>query len=221
MTFSKGLNSSFLRTIIGRSKSPVTFCHNDLQEGNYHHLKVQRFLGNILLPKASSGNIRMPSVSEEFSFAGRSSLSAFNPADPRLVLIDFEYASYNYRCFSNFLRIFPLLDEKTEQFVIQRFRLCQSLRGVHYRLWYWWTSLLWNQLWELSQRRPRENPKVQIKFSFRCRNSLWITWGNVEGLQKINSIRNQKSLSRKPCHLSPFLTSSGASGVFFRSNSRL
>ncbi|KAI6235414.1 hypothetical protein M3Y95_00049200 [Aphelenchoides besseyi] len=75
-----------LRTIISKSKSAVAFCHNDLQEGN------------ILLPKASSGNIRMPSLSEEVG-QSRNSLSAFNPTDPRLVLIDFEYASYNYRGF--------------------------------------------------------------------------------------------------------------------------
>ncbi|CAB3400078.1 unnamed protein product [Caenorhabditis bovis] len=76
----------FLRDHISKSKSPVTFCHNDLQEGN------------ILLPKASSGNIRMPSVTDETANLGNS-LAAFNPADPRLVLIDFEYASYNYRAF--------------------------------------------------------------------------------------------------------------------------
>jgi thiamine kinase-like enzyme len=65
-------------TIIIKSTSQVVFCHNDLQEGN------------ILLPKASSGNIRMPSVSEDASPQPRNSLSAFNPTDPRLVLIDFE-----------------------------------------------------------------------------------------------------------------------------------
>ena len=73
-----------LRQRISRSTSKVAFCHNDLQEGN------------ILLPKASSGNIRLP-VSDEG--AATNSLSAFNPHDPRLVLIDFEYASYNYRGF--------------------------------------------------------------------------------------------------------------------------
>uniref|UniRef100_A0A1I7Z372 Choline/ethanolamine kinase n=1 Tax=Steinernema glaseri TaxID=37863 RepID=A0A1I7Z372_9BILA len=72
------------RTVIRKSTSAVAFCHNDLQEGN------------ILLPKASSGNIRMPSVSDD---APDNMLTAFNPADPRLVLIDFEYASYNYRAF--------------------------------------------------------------------------------------------------------------------------
>ncbi|VDO22942.1 unnamed protein product [Heligmosomoides polygyrus] len=79
------LRQENILSMISKSKSPVTFCHNDLQEGN------------ILLPKASSGNIRLPSVSEDS--LGSFSLSAFNPADPRLVLIDFEYASYNYRGF--------------------------------------------------------------------------------------------------------------------------
>uniref|UniRef100_A0AC34Q9K8 Choline kinase n=1 Tax=Panagrolaimus sp. JU765 TaxID=591449 RepID=A0AC34Q9K8_9BILA len=74
----------FLRQRINYSTSKVSFCHNDLQEGN------------ILLPKASSGNIRLP-VSDESTTSN--SLSAFNPHDPRLVLIDFEYASYNYRGF--------------------------------------------------------------------------------------------------------------------------
>jgi hypothetical protein len=57
--------------------------------------------GNILLPKASSGNIRMHSSSDEHEDGQlapqNNSLNAFNPMDPRLVLIDFEYASYNYR----------------------------------------------------------------------------------------------------------------------------
>ncbi|KAK5970616.1 Choline ethanolamine kinase [Trichostrongylus colubriformis] len=76
---------SCLTSMISKSKSPVTFCHNDLQEGN------------ILLPKASSGNIRLPSVSEDSLES--LTLAACNPNDPRLVLIDFEYASYNYRGF--------------------------------------------------------------------------------------------------------------------------
>ncbi|KAJ1348642.1 Casein kinase II subunit alpha' [Parelaphostrongylus tenuis] len=75
----------YLREMVSKSRSPVAFCHNDLQEGN------------ILLPKASSGNIRLSSICEES--IGSLSLRAFNPADPRLVLIDFEYASYNYRGF--------------------------------------------------------------------------------------------------------------------------
>lgn len=74
-----------LRQCVAKSKSVVAFCHNDLQEGN------------ILLPKGSSGNIKIPTLSEEIR--SNSSLSAFNPADPQLVLIDFEYASYNYRGF--------------------------------------------------------------------------------------------------------------------------
>ncbi|GMT35173.1 hypothetical protein PFISCL1PPCAC_26470, partial [Pristionchus fissidentatus] len=72
----------YLRHMIGQSSSPVRFCHNDLQEGN------------ILLPKGSS-----VSDGESAEFMTGNSLSAFNPAAPRLVLIDFEYASYNYRGF--------------------------------------------------------------------------------------------------------------------------
>ncbi|KAK6016947.1 Choline/ethanolamine kinase, partial [Ostertagia ostertagi] len=78
------LPSCYSQSMISKSKSPVTFCHNDLQEGN------------ILLPKASS-NIRLPSVSEDSLES--LCLATSNPTDPRLVLIDFEYASYNYRGF--------------------------------------------------------------------------------------------------------------------------
>uniref|UniRef100_A0A914GU16 Choline/ethanolamine kinase n=1 Tax=Globodera rostochiensis TaxID=31243 RepID=A0A914GU16_GLORO len=80
-----------LRSLIVKSRSVVTFCHNDLQEGN------------ILLPKAHSGNIRIGSESDDVSgndgHLVNNSLTAYNPMDPRLVLIDFEYASYNYRGF--------------------------------------------------------------------------------------------------------------------------
>ena len=76
------------RSLIVHSQSIVTFCHNDLQEGN------------ILLPKGSSGNIRLQSSTEVHEDGTQSnSLGAFNPMDLRLVLIDFEYASYNYRLF--------------------------------------------------------------------------------------------------------------------------
>ncbi|XP_077266173.1 choline/ethanolamine kinase isoform X2 [Temnothorax americanus] len=51
----------WLRTIVMQQKHPVTFCHNDMQEGN------------ILLLQ--------------------------NTRKPKLVLIDFEYCSYNYRGF--------------------------------------------------------------------------------------------------------------------------
>ncbi|VDN18106.1 unnamed protein product [Gongylonema pulchrum] len=71
-----------LKRCISKSKSIVTFCHNDLQEGN------------ILLPRASSGNIRMPPESE---LPHHNTLCTTNV--PRLVVIDFEYASYNYRGF--------------------------------------------------------------------------------------------------------------------------
>lgn len=81
-----------LRSKIVKSRSVVTFCHNDLQEGN------------ILLPKAHSGNIRIGTESETVGndgYQNNNSLTAFNPKDPRLVLIDFEYASYNYRLKKN------------------------------------------------------------------------------------------------------------------------
>ncbi|KAG5327711.1 CHKB kinase, partial [Pseudoatta argentina] len=52
---------NWLKTIITQQKYPVTFCHNDMQEGN------------ILLLQ--------------------------NTRKPKLVLIDFEYCSYNYRGF--------------------------------------------------------------------------------------------------------------------------
>ncbi|CAD5221358.1 unnamed protein product [Bursaphelenchus xylophilus] len=102
-----------LRPLIAKSKSPVAFCHNDLQEGN------------ILLPKASSGNIRMPSVSEDTKPSN--SLTAFNPTDPRLVLIDFEYAAYNYRAFdfaSHFVEYtikYDVEDHPNYEFMPERF----------------------------------------------------------------------------------------------------
>ena len=96
------LFNKFFSSLIVHSQSFVTFCHNDLQEGN------------ILLPKGSSGNIRLQSSTEVYGDGGQSnSLSAFNPMDLRLVLIDFEYASYNYR-----LGTFNLEDVKA---LIQRF----------------------------------------------------------------------------------------------------
>ncbi|CEF59510.1 EPS15 homology (EH) domain and SH3 domain and Protein kinase-like domain and EF-hand domain pair-containing protein [Strongyloides ratti] len=76
-----------LRLLLQNCKSAVVFCHNDLQEGN------------ILLPKASSGNIRQESFSGDDTPCNTNQLRAFNPFDPKLVLIDFEYASYNYRGF--------------------------------------------------------------------------------------------------------------------------
>lgn len=54
--------------------SPTVFCHNDLQEGN------------ILLPDVSASKM-MEMTSEKKSF------------DDRVVFIDFEYCSYNYRGF--------------------------------------------------------------------------------------------------------------------------
>lgn len=53
-------------------------------------------LGNILLPRAGSGNVRLMSVTEE-TLGDHQMLSPSNVMTPHLVLIDFEYASYNYR----------------------------------------------------------------------------------------------------------------------------
>uniref|UniRef100_A0A915Q1Q5 Choline/ethanolamine kinase n=1 Tax=Setaria digitata TaxID=48799 RepID=A0A915Q1Q5_9BILA len=69
----------FLKKCVSKSKSIVTFCHNDLQEGN------------ILLPQSSSGNIHISSTVQ------RNSPSTANTS--RLLIIDFEYASYNHRGF--------------------------------------------------------------------------------------------------------------------------
>lgn len=78
-----------LRNIIGKSTSPVAFCHNDLQEGIASVLPYTKsslsLTGNILLPKASSGNIRINSTPDE---NGANALSAFNPKEPKLVLIN-------------------------------------------------------------------------------------------------------------------------------------
>ncbi|VDD89427.1 unnamed protein product [Enterobius vermicularis] len=76
----------FLRRCLRKSKSAVVFCHNDMQEGN------------ILLPRAGSGNVRLMSVTEE-TLGDHQMLSPSNVMTPHLVLIDFEYASYNYRGF--------------------------------------------------------------------------------------------------------------------------
>ncbi|VDK63947.1 unnamed protein product [Onchocerca ochengi] len=67
----------FLKKCVSKSKSVITFCHNDLQEGN------------ILLLQSSSGNIITPSIAQH------NSASTINAS--RLVIIDFEYASYNHR----------------------------------------------------------------------------------------------------------------------------
>ena len=72
----------FFRALISHSQSQIAFCHNDMQEGN------------ILLSKERK--IQLHSSSDEDGHQQNNSLNAFNPMDPRLVLIDFEYASYNY-----------------------------------------------------------------------------------------------------------------------------
>jgi len=58
--------ADWLRKRIEEQNCPVTFCHNDMQEGN------------ILICQDENDN---------------------SPSDPRIVLIDFEYCSYNYRSF--------------------------------------------------------------------------------------------------------------------------
>uniref|UniRef100_A0AC35U7P8 Choline/ethanolamine kinase n=1 Tax=Rhabditophanes sp. KR3021 TaxID=114890 RepID=A0AC35U7P8_9BILA len=75
-----------LASLLSNCQSNVVFGHNDLNPGN------------ILLPKSSSGNIRQGSIGDESAYR-KNQLRAFNPYDPKLVLIDFEYASYNYRGF--------------------------------------------------------------------------------------------------------------------------
>uniref|UniRef100_A0A0N5APB3 Choline/ethanolamine kinase n=1 Tax=Syphacia muris TaxID=451379 RepID=A0A0N5APB3_9BILA len=75
-----------LRQCLNKSRSPVVFCHNDLQEGN------------ILLPRAGSGNVRLMSVTED-TVPEYPTLRKLSTTNPHLVLIDFEYASYNYRGF--------------------------------------------------------------------------------------------------------------------------
>uniref|UniRef100_A0A2L2Y177 Choline kinase alpha n=1 Tax=Parasteatoda tepidariorum TaxID=114398 RepID=A0A2L2Y177_PARTP len=54
---------NWLKPVLMRAKSPVLFCHNDLQEGN------------ILVPETNSAN------------------------EDKIVFIDFEYCSYNFRAF--------------------------------------------------------------------------------------------------------------------------
>ncbi|KAH0617251.1 hypothetical protein JD844_029138 [Phrynosoma platyrhinos] len=68
----KWMFSTMERALLEATPSPVVFCHNDVQEGE--KLGVKK--GNILL------------------LAGREAASS-----DRLMLIDFEYSSYNYRGF--------------------------------------------------------------------------------------------------------------------------
>ncbi|VDO33052.1 unnamed protein product [Onchocerca flexuosa] len=80
----------FLKKCVSKSKSVVTFCHNDLQEGNINFYGTSDiYMGNILLLQSSSGNIITPSIAQQ------NSASSINAS--RLVIIDFEYASYNHR----------------------------------------------------------------------------------------------------------------------------
>ncbi|WKY14833.1 hypothetical protein Q1695_000392 [Nippostrongylus brasiliensis] len=157
----------YLRSMISKSKSLVTFCHNDLQEGN------------ILLPKASSGNIRLPSVSED-SMASLS-LAAFNPADPRLVLIDFEYASYNYRGFdfaNHFVEYcidYDILDHPHYEIHIENFP--EEDRLVEFFVSYLreFGNTPENQLYEAAGKLVKETlPFVPVSHFF------WGVWGLLQ-----------------------------------------
>lgn len=64
----------WLKKVLKSCHSPVVFCHNDLQEGN------------ILLPDAPQKKTRKAKEQPVIT-------------DDRVVLIDFEYCSYNYRGF--------------------------------------------------------------------------------------------------------------------------
>ena len=70
--FEKEIN--WLEPFLKKVKSPIVFCHNDLQEGN------------ILLPDLSGqkSNLKVHKRTTSYS-------------DDSVVLIDFEYCSYNYR----------------------------------------------------------------------------------------------------------------------------
>ncbi|MFH4979903.1 hypothetical protein AB6A40_006612 [Gnathostoma spinigerum] len=70
----------FIKRCIAMSESPVVFCHNDLQEGN------------ILVPNDFSSNIHSSSLPVEVT-------NSNGILNSRLIFIDFEYASYNYRAF--------------------------------------------------------------------------------------------------------------------------
>lgn len=62
----------WLKSYLKQVRSPIVFCHNDLQEGN------------ILLPEVNTVMRKGRKVSTPLT-------------DDRVVLIDFEYCSYNYR----------------------------------------------------------------------------------------------------------------------------
>ncbi|VDK51620.1 unnamed protein product [Anisakis simplex] len=90
-----------MRACLNNCDSPVVFCHNDLQEGN------------ILLHN-------------EFRIDGNGNLNCEREKEP-LVLIDFEYANYNYRGFdfANHIceRICDYSDKKPPYYSIKQFRL--------------------------------------------------------------------------------------------------
>lgn len=72
----------WLKDYLMSVKSPVVFCHNDLQEGNILLRNTQNVKS--LKKKASNGSM-------EIDFQNMSS--------ENIVIIDFEYCSYNYRGF--------------------------------------------------------------------------------------------------------------------------
>ncbi|GMT21653.1 hypothetical protein PFISCL1PPCAC_12950, partial [Pristionchus fissidentatus] len=73
----------FKNKISTSSSYPVCFCHNDLSEGN------------ILKHEVRSGGEQQPSLKDD----GLSDRSTYYSIVYWLILIDFEYASYNYRGF--------------------------------------------------------------------------------------------------------------------------
>ena len=75
LTFDYESELIWLRDFLKQVKSPVVFCHNDLQEGN----------------------ILLPNLTEKSKNNSRTSVQ--NLSDDSVILIDFEYCSYNYRAF--------------------------------------------------------------------------------------------------------------------------
>lgn len=72
LSFDYESEMTWLKSYLKQVPSPIVFCHNDLQEGN------------ILLPEVNTVMRKGRKVSTPLT-------------DDRVVLIDFEYCSYNYR----------------------------------------------------------------------------------------------------------------------------
>ena len=181
-----GKEIEHLRNQIVHSTSKVSFCHNDMQEGN------------ILLPKASSGNIRMPSIGGDESSASNS-LSAFNPNDPRLVLIDFEYASYNYRGFdfaNHFVEYSINYDvDEPPYYEIKPEKFPSKDRMFEFMLSY---------LKELNPNSEDDELEPQAHSMVEVRKKLY------------RFIQDFIIPFRKPCHLFQFHISFGVFGVFYK-----